>query len=92
MAIVASSQPNKILKFFSLKLYKIRVRPLDFLGQNLEPFTTPMTDTRGPLVSSPCSMGPASWASFTLVVGPRNSFFEVPVVRNRRYYHNKIGS
>ena len=27
MALVTSSQPNKILKFFSSKLYKIRARP-----------------------------------------------------------------
>ena len=41
MALVASSQPNKSFKLFSSKLYKIRVRPLNFLVQNLEPFTTP---------------------------------------------------
>ena len=41
MALVASSQPNKALKLFSSKLYKIRARPLDFLVQNFRPFTTP---------------------------------------------------
>ena len=39
MALVASSQSNKALKFFSLKLYKIRARLLDFLVQNIGPFT-----------------------------------------------------
>ena len=42
MALVTSSQPNKTLKLFSLKLYKIRVRLLDFLVQNLRSFTTPI--------------------------------------------------
>ena len=42
MVLVASSQPNKIFKFFSSKLYKIRARPLDFLVQNVGPFTTPI--------------------------------------------------
>ena len=32
-----SSQPNKALKFFSLKLYKIKARSLDFLVQNVSP-------------------------------------------------------
>ena len=41
MALVASSQSNKALKFFSSKLYMIRARPLDFLIQNVGPFTTP---------------------------------------------------
>jgi len=41
MAQVASSKLNKTLKLFSSKLYKIRVRPLDFLVQNLGLFTTP---------------------------------------------------
>ena len=41
MALVVSSQPNKALKIFSLELYKIRARPLDFLVQNVGPFTTP---------------------------------------------------
>jgi len=41
MSLVVSSQSNKILKLFSSKLYKIRARPLDFLVQNLGPFTTP---------------------------------------------------
>jgi len=41
MALVAFLQPNKALKLFSSKLYKIRARPLDFLVQNLGPFTTP---------------------------------------------------
>jgi len=41
MALVASSQSNKTLKFFSSKLYKIKARPLDFLVQNFGPFTTP---------------------------------------------------
>ena len=40
MALVASSQPNKALKIFSSKLHKIRARPLDFLVQNVGPFTT----------------------------------------------------
>ena len=42
MAQVTSSKPNKILKLFSLKLYKIRARLLDFLVQNLGPFTIPI--------------------------------------------------
>ena len=41
MALVASSQPNKALKLFSSKLYKIRARHLDFLVQNFGPFTIP---------------------------------------------------
>ena len=41
MTLVASSQPNKTLKLFSLKLYKIRARSLDFIVQNFRPFTTP---------------------------------------------------
>ena len=41
MVLVVSSQPNKALKLFSSKLYKIRARPLDFLIQNFRPFTTP---------------------------------------------------
>jgi len=41
MTLVASSQPNKVLKLFSSKLYKIRAQTLDFLVQNLGPFTTP---------------------------------------------------
>ena len=41
MAVVDSTQPNKTLKLFSSKLYKIRARPLDFLIQNFKPFTTP---------------------------------------------------
>jgi len=41
MSLVVSSQSNRILKLFSSKLYKIRARPLDFLVQNLGPFTTP---------------------------------------------------
>jgi hypothetical protein len=36
MALVASSQPNKA--------FKIRVRSLDFLVQNVGPFTTPSRD------------------------------------------------
>ena len=42
MALVTSSRPNKTLKFFNSKLHKIRARPLDFLVQNIGPFTTPM--------------------------------------------------
>ena len=41
MVLVVFSQPNKDRKFFNSKLYKIRVRALDFLFQNTEPFTTP---------------------------------------------------
>jgi len=41
MALVVSSQPNKVFKLFSSKLYKITARPLDFLVQNFGPFTTP---------------------------------------------------
>ena len=40
--LVFSSQPNNVLKFFSSKLYKIRARLLDFLVQNVSPFTTPI--------------------------------------------------
>ena len=45
MTLVASSHPNKAHKFFSSKLYKIRVQffrtqPLYFLVQNIGPFTT----------------------------------------------------
>jgi len=39
MALVASSQSNEALKIFSLKLYKIRAQPLNFLVQNIGPFT-----------------------------------------------------
>jgi len=41
MILVGSSRPNKTLKLFSSKLYKIRNRSLDFLVQNIGPFTTP---------------------------------------------------
>ena len=45
MALVVFSQSDKIFKFFSSKLYKIRVwsfraRHLYFLIQNVSPFTT----------------------------------------------------
>jgi len=43
--LVVSSQPNKTLKLFNLKLYKIRAQPLDFLVQNVGPFTTPRSNT-----------------------------------------------
>ena len=41
MALMASSQPNMTLKYFSSKLYKIRARLLYSLGQIARPFTTP---------------------------------------------------
>ena len=41
MALVITSQSNLALKFFSSKLYKIRARPLDYLGQIWRPVTTP---------------------------------------------------
>ena len=36
MALVASSQPNKTLKFFSSNLYKIRARSLDYLNKKIK--------------------------------------------------------
>ena len=47
MFLVASSQPNKFFKLFNLKLYRLEsdpfsARPLDFLVQNLGPFTIPI--------------------------------------------------
>ena len=50
MALMASSQPNKTFKFFNSKLHKIRAWPLDFLVQNVGPFTTPTV--RGPTSQS----------------------------------------
>ena len=44
MALVASSQPNKALKIFSSKLYKIRARPLNFLVQILSPLPRLVTE------------------------------------------------
>ena len=52
MALVASSQSNKTLKFFSLKLYKIRARFLNFLIQNVGSFTTQPTPPSRPIVGS----------------------------------------
>ena len=37
---LASLQPNMALKYFSSKLYRIRTRSLDSLGQILRLFTT----------------------------------------------------
>ena len=50
MVLVVSSQPNKTFKFFLSQNYiklesnPFRTRPLDFLVQNIELFTTPKSD------------------------------------------------
>jgi len=47
MSLVVFSQSNKIFKLFNLKLYRLepgpfRTQSLDFLVQNLGPFTIPI--------------------------------------------------
>ena len=57
MTLMSSLHPNKTLKLFSLKLYKIksglfRTRPLNFLVQNFRSFATPGQNTSGGAVAA----------------------------------------
>ena len=74
MVLVASSQPNKDLKFISSKLYYIRAqRPaLRFYSLKSWPFTTPEYGINWPGPASTCMARQAndSWLGPELCYGP----------------------